>query len=141
MSFASKFKLYNSLVTAILLYDCETWTLLIDPKKRIQAFETKCLRKLLRIPYLERKTNDWRRSKINFLVGPQASLQAIVKRRKLAWFGHVTRHASLSETILHGTLEDGRRRGWRRKCQMDNIKEWTSLPLPEPLTRASCRTD
>ena len=73
----------------------------------MQAFETKCLRKLLRIFYLEHKTNDWVRSEINFLVGPQESLLATVKRRELAWFGHVTRHDSLSKTILQGTLEDG----------------------------------
>ena len=64
--------------------------------ERIQAFKTKCLRKLLRISYLEHKTNDWVRSKINFLVGPQEPLLATDKRRKLAWFGHVTRHDSLS---------------------------------------------
>ena len=91
--------------------------------KRIQAFETKCMRKLLRIFYLEHKTSIWVWSKINFLVGPEECLLAIVKRRKLAWFGHVTRHDSLSKTILQDTLEDGRRRGRQRKCWMDNIKE------------------
>ena len=112
-----------------------------DWRKRIQAFETKCLRKLLLISCLEHKTNDWLRSKINFLVGPQELLLATVKRRKLTWFGNVTRHDSLSKTILHGALESGRRRGRQRKCWMDNIKEWTSLPTPELLTRASYRKD
>ena len=74
-SFASKFKLYKSLVTSILLYSCETWTLLADSEKRIQAFKTKCMRKLLCISYLEHTTNDRVRSKINFLVGPQEPLQ------------------------------------------------------------------
>ena len=54
---------------------------------------------------------------------------ATVERRKLAWVGYVTRHDSLSKTILRGTLEGGRRRGWQTKCWMDNIKEWTSLPM------------
>ena len=49
ISFASKFKLYKSLVTSIHLYGCETWTLLADSEKWIQAFVTKCMRKLLRI--------------------------------------------------------------------------------------------
>ena len=57
-----------------------------------------------------------------------------------AWFVHVTRHDSLSKTILQGTLEAGRRRGRQRKCWTDNIKEWTSLPMPE-LTGASCKKD
>ena len=105
-------------------------------KKRIKAFKTKCLRKLLYISYLEHKTNDWVRSKINFLVGPREPLLATVNIRKLAWFGHVLRHDSPSKTILHGTLEGGRCRGRQRKCWMDNIEEWTSLPVPELLTRA-----
>ena len=79
------------------------------------------------------------RSKVNFLVGPQEPLLASAKRRKLAWFGHVTRHDSLSETILHGTMEGGRRRGRKSKCLIDNIKERTYMPMPELLTRASCR--
>ena len=70
ISFASKFKLYKSLVTSILLYGCETWTMFFDWRKRIQAFETKCLRKSLRMSYLEHKTNDWVQIKINSLVGP-----------------------------------------------------------------------
>ena len=84
VSFASKFKFCKSLVTSVLLYSCETWTLLADSEKRIQAFKTKCMRKLLRISYLEHKTNNWVRSKINFLVGPQEPLLATVKRWKLA---------------------------------------------------------
>ena len=84
ISFASKFKLYKSVVTSILLYGCETWTPLADSVKRIQAFETKCLRKLLRVFYLEHKTNNWVRSKINLLVGPQEPLLETVKRQKLA---------------------------------------------------------
>ena len=72
--------------------------------KKIQAFKTKCTRKLLRISCLEYKTNDWVRSKINFLMGPQEPLLATVKRRKLAWFGHITRHDNLCKTILQGSL-------------------------------------
>ena len=131
---------FETLVTSILLYGCETWTLLDDSGKRIHAFETKCRRKLLCISYLQHKTNDWIRSKINFVVGSQEPLLATGTRRKLAWFGHVTRHDSLSRTVLQGTLEGGRRRGRQRKCPIYNI-EWTFLPMPELLTRASSRKD
>ena len=96
---------------------------------------------LIRISCLEHKTNDWVRRKINFLVGPQEPLLATVKRRKLAWFGHVTRHVSLSKTILQGTLEGGRRRGRHRQCWMDNIKESKSLPMPGLLIRVFRRRD
>ena len=87
------------------------------------------------------KTNDWVRRKINFLVAPQEPLPATIKRRKLVWFGHVTCHGSLSETILQATLEGGRRHGRQGKCWMDDIKEWTSLFMPDLLTRASCTRD
>ena len=116
INFASKLKLHMSFVTLILLYGCDTWTLFADSEERIQAFETKCTRKLLRISYLQNKTNDWVRSKINFLVDPQKPLLATVKRWKLAWFEHVTRHNSLTKTILRGTLKGGRYRGRQRKC-------------------------
>ena len=65
----------------------------------------------------------------------------LLKRWKLPWFGHVTRHNSLSKTILQGTLEGGQHRDWPKKSWIDNIKAWTSLPMPELLTRASCRKD
>ena len=93
------------------------------------------MRKLFCISYFEHKTNDWVRSKIDFLVGPQESLLATVKRRQLAWFGHITRHGSLSKTILQGSLEGGQRRGQQRKCWTDNIKEWAYLLI----TWASCK--
>ena len=64
-----------------------------------------------------------------------------VKRRKLAWLGHVMRHDRLSKTILQGTWECGRRLGRQRKCWMDNIKWWTSLTMSELLTWASCVKD
>ena len=62
--------------------------------------DTKGLRKLLRISCLEHKTIDWVRGRINSLAGPQEPLLATVKRRKLAWLWHVTRHNSFSKTIL-----------------------------------------
>ena len=64
--------------------------LTLKKKKKLQVFETKCMRKLLRISYLEHKTNNWVRSKISFLVSPREPLLATVKRRKLAWCGYVT---------------------------------------------------
>ena len=80
---------------------------LADSETRIQAFESKCLRKLLRISYLEHKTNGLVRSKISFLLGSQEPLLATVARQKLAWFGHVTRHDSLCKTILGGWATPG----------------------------------
>ena len=78
-------------------------TLNIKKKKsRIQAPETQCLKKPLRISYLQHKTNDWVRSKISFRVGPQEPLLAAVKGRKLAWLGYIKEGTSL--TMLHNGL-------------------------------------
>ena len=81
------------------------------------------------------------RGKINFLVGPQASLLATVMRWKLAWFGHVTHHNRPFQNHPSGHFGGGRRRCQQRKCWMDNIKERTSLPMQELLTKASCRKE
>ena len=61
------------------------------------GFRNLVLEEIFCIFYLEHKTNDWVQSKINFLVGPQEHLLATVKRWKLAWFGHVTRHDSVCQ--------------------------------------------
>ena len=98
------------------IYRCWLW------RKKILAFESTCLRKLFRVFFLEHKTNNWVRNKINFLVGPQESLPAALKRRKRAWFGHVTHRNSFSKTILQGTLEGGQSRGRQRKCWMNDTK-------------------
>ena len=60
-------------------------------------------------------------------IGPYEDLQTSVKRRKLKWYGHVTRSSGLAKTILQGTVQGGRRRGRQRKRWEDNIKEWTGL--------------
>ena len=72
------------------------------------------------------KTNDWVRIKVNLIVGSQKPLLATVKRRKLAWFRHVTRLNSLSKTILQRTLEDGRCHGQLRKCL--SSPTWSTRP-------------
>ncbi|KAI8502174.1 hypothetical protein Bbelb_197620 [Branchiostoma belcheri] len=139
ISFAVKYKLYKSLVVSILLYGCETWTLLTDTERRIQAFETKSLRRLLGISYHQHKTNVYVYQQVYSLVGPQEAVMSTVRRRKLQWFGHLTRHNNLAKTILQGTLEGKRRRGRQKKVWLDNIKDWTSLTVPQLLTAAQDR--
>ena len=139
ISFPTKLKLYRSLVLSILLYGCESWTLSAELEKRIVAFEMKCYRKLLNIPWVERKTNNFVQAEITRCAGPQEPLLAIVRRRKLAWFGHVTRHNTLSKTILQGTVEGGRRKGRPRKSWTEDIKVWTQAEMPALLEKASDR--
>ena len=129
ISFRTKYHLYKSLVTSILMYGCESWTLTAELEKRIQAFENKCHRKLLKISYKEHKTNAYVKEEIRKRMGHQEPLLSTIKRRKLIWFGHTTRHDTLAKTILQGTLEGKRKRGRQKKSWLDNIKEWTNQPV------------
>ena len=70
---------------------------------------------LLLISPTEHKTDEYVRQQVDSLAGKQESLLATVKRRKLSWFDHITRHNTIAKTILQGTLEGKRRRGRQRK--------------------------
>ena len=134
VSFSTKIKLYKTLVLSTLLYGCESWTLTADSTKKIQAFENKCYRRMLGISWKDRKTNEFVQRGIKARAGQQENLLGTVKRRNLAWFGHISRHNSLAKTVLQGTLEGGRKRGRQVKRWADNLKEWTRLDSPT-LTR------
>ena len=84
--------------------------------------EMRCYRKILRISYKEHITNKEVLAKIQQAIGPHEDLQTIVKRRKLQWYGHVSRSSGLAKTILQGTVKGGRRQGRQRKRWEDNIK-------------------
>ena len=66
-------------------------------------------------------------NEIQHAIGPHEDLLTIVKRRKLQWYGHVSRSSGLAKTILQGTVKGGRRQGRQRKRWEDNIREWTGL--------------
>src|SRR5207244_7948535 len=88
LSFKVKVTIFKTLVVSIFLYGCESWTLNADKCRRIQAFEMKAFRKLLRISYTEHKTNEFVRNRVEELTDPQELLLETVKRRKLTWYGH-----------------------------------------------------
>ena len=81
----------------------------------------------MNISYLDHVTNEEVRSHIRRLVGRVEELLTTVKKRKLKWYGHVSRSTGLSKTILQGTVNGSRRRGRQKKRWEDNIKEWTGL--------------
>ena len=96
-------------------------------QRRIQAIEMRCYHKILHISYKDHVTNEEVRAKIQQAIGPHEDLLTIVKRRKLQWYGHVSRSSGLAQTILQGTVKGGRRQGGHRKRWEDNIREWTGL--------------
>ena len=101
-------RLMRSLVASIFLYACESWTLTAELRRRIQAMEMRCYRKILDISYKDHVTNEEVRTKIQQAIGPHEDL-TIVKRCKLQWHGHVSRSSGLTKTILQGTVKEGRR--------------------------------
>ena len=122
-----KIKLMRSLVMSIFLYGCETWTLTAEIEKRIRAMELRCFRKILKISYLDHITNEEVKQRIIAAIGPYEDLPTIVKKRKLQWYGHVSRSSGLAKTILQGTVRGKRKQGRQKKRWEDNIKEWTGM--------------
>ena len=92
----------------------------------------RCYRKILHISYKDHVTNEEVCAKIQQAFGPHEDLLTIVKRRKLQWYGHVSRWSSLAKTILQGTVKGGRRQDRQRKRLEDNIRKWTGLSLASP---------
>ena len=95
------------------------------PKKK--AMQMSRYRKILHISYKDHVTNEEVRVKIQQALGPHEDLLTIVRRRKLQWYGHVSRSSGLAKTILQGTVKERRRQGGQRKRWEDNIREWTGL--------------
>ena len=124
---SSKIRLMRSLVTSVFLCACESWTLTAEIQRRIQAMEMRCYRKILHISYKDHVTNEEVLAKIQQAIGPNEDLLTIIKRRKLQWYGHVSRSSGLAKTILQGIVNGGRRQGRQRKRWEDNIREWTAL--------------
>ena len=126
-----------SLVTYIFLYACESWTLTAELRRRIQALEMRCYRKILHISCKDQVTNEEVHAKIQQAIGSHKDLLITVKRRKLQWYGHVSCSSDLAKTILQGTVKGGRRQGRQRKRWEDNIgneQAWSSASPREQWT-------
>ena len=89
----------------------------------------RCYCKILRISknYKDHVTNEEVCAKIHQAIRPYEDILAIVKRRKLKWYGHVSCSSGMVKTILHGTVKGGRRQGRQKRRWEDNIREWTGL--------------
>ena len=116
----------RSLVTSVFLCVFEPWTFTAEHQRRIQAMEMRCYRKILLISYEDHVTHEEVRAKIQQAIGPHEDLLTIVKRRKLQWYGHISRSSSLAKTILQGTVKGWRRQGRQRK-RWEDIRKRTGL--------------
>ena len=127
-----KVRLLKSTVFSVASYGSESWSMKKADKKRLDAFEMWCYRRILRIPWTQKKSNLW----ILEQLGIQRTLRADIVTRKLSYFGHATRHASLQRIIIQGMMEKGRKRGRPATSWLDDIKDLTGLSITKA-TRAA----
>ena len=108
------------------MYGCESWTIKKAEHRRIDAFELWCWRRLLRVPWTARKSNQ----SILKEISPGCSLEGLMLRLKLQYFGHLMqRPDSLEKTLMLGKIEGRRRRGWQRMRWLDGITNSTDMGL------------
>ena len=111
-----KFPILKAMVFPVVLYRCEKWTMKKAECWRIDAFELWLWRRLLRVPWTARRSNQL----IIKAVNPEYSLEELIL--KLQYFGHLMRRVdSLEKTLMLGRTEGGRRRGWQRRRWLDGI--------------------
>ena len=112
-----KVRLVKAMVFPIVMYGCESWTIKKAEHRRIDAFELWCWRRLLRIPWTARRSNQ----SILKEISPGCSLEGLMLKLKLQYFGHLMRRAdSFEKTLMLGKIE-GRRRGRQRMRWLDGI--------------------
>ena len=102
------------------MYGCESWTIKKAECQRVDAFELWCWRRLLRVPWTARRSNQ----SILKEISPEYSLEGLMVKLKLQYFGHLMwRTDSLEKTLMLGKIEGRRRRGWQRIRWLDGITD------------------
>ena len=110
----------------VVMYGCESWTVRKAECRRIDAFELWCWRKLLRVPWTERRANQ----SILKEISPRCSLEGLMLMLKLQYFGHLMGRAdSLEKTLMLGNIEGRRRRGQQRMRWLDGITDSMDMSL------------
>ena len=110
----------------IVMYGCESWTIKKAEHQRIDAFELWCWRRLLRVPWTARKSNQ----SILKEISPGCSLEGLMLKLKLQYFGHLMRRAdSLEKTLMLGKIEGRRRRGRQRMRWLGGITNSIDMGL------------
>ena len=114
------------MVFRVVMYGCESWTVKKAEHRRIDAFELWCWRRLLRVPWTARRSNQ----SILKEISPEYSLEGLLLKLKLQYFGHLMRRAdSLEKTLILGKIEDKMGRGWQRMRWLDGITDSMDMIL------------
>ena len=122
----AKVRLVKAMVFPVVMYGCESWTIKKAERWRIDAFELWCWRRLLRVPWTARRSNQ----SILKEISPEYSLEGWMLKLKLQYFGYLMRRTnSLEKTLMLGKIESGRRSGWQRMRWLDGITDSTDKSL------------
>ena len=123
----TKVRLVKVMVFPVVMYGCESWTVEKAEHRRMDAFELWCWRRLLRVPWTARRSNQ----SILKEISPGCSLEGMILKLKLQYFGHLMRRVeSLEKTLMLGGI-GGRRRGQQRMKWLDGITDSMDMSLSE----------
>ena len=122
----TKVRLVKAMVFPVVMYGCESWTVKKAECRRIDGFELWCWRRLLRVPWTERRSNQ----SILKEISPECSLEELLLKLKLQYFGHLMQRAdSFEKTLMLGKIEGRRRRGQKRMKWLDGITDSMDMSL------------
>ena len=122
----TKVHLVKAMAFLLVMYGCESWTIKKTERRRIDAFELWCWRRLLRVPWTARRSNQ----SILKAISPGCSLEGLMLKLKLQYFGHLMWRAdSFEKTLMLGRIEGRRRRGQQRMRWLDGITDSMDLSL------------
>ena len=121
----TKVHLVKTVVFPVVMYGCESWTINKAEHQRIDAFELWCWRRLLRVPWTARRSNQ----SILKEISPRCSLEGLILKLKLQYFGHLIRRVDFEKTLMLGKIEGRRRRGWQRMRWLDGITDSMDMTL------------
>ena len=126
ITLSTKVHLVKAMVFPVVMYGCESWTIKKAEHRRIDTFELWCWRKLLRVPWTARRSNQ----SILKEISPGISLEGMMLKLKLQYFGHLMRRAdSFEKTLMLGKIEGRRWRGWQRMRWLDGITDSMDMGL------------
>ena len=124
----TKVHLVKAMILPVVMYGCESWTVKKAERRRTDAFELWCWRRLLRVPWTARRSNQ----SILKETSPGCSLEGLILRLKLQYIGHLMRRVdSLEKTLMLGGIEGRRRRGRQRMRWLDGITDSMDMSLSE----------
>ena len=126
LTLSTKVRLVKAMVFPVVMYGCESWTINKAECQRIDAFALWCWRRLLRLPWTARRSNQ----SILREISPGCSLVGLILKLKLQYFGHLMRRVdSFEKTLMLGKIEGRRRRGQQRMRWLDGITDSMDMSL------------